>query len=89
MISFIHEVSYACLPRFHLDVAVRFNCVSSEKTSTPTQLTVDRIFGSDEFRSEPVPFDKWMKSSSYTAPSAFQDTEHWQRHRSVRCQGVC
>jgi dipeptidyl-peptidase-4 len=48
---------------------------AQEKTSTPTQLTVDRIFGSDEFRSEPVPFDKWMKSSSYTAllPSKTQN----------------
>ncbi|HMO35230.1 MAG TPA: S9 family peptidase, partial [Gemmatales bacterium] len=39
--------------------------LAQEKSALASRLTVDRIFASDEFRTEGVPFDRWLSGGHY------------------------
>ena len=40
---------------------------AKQKTSKPSQLTLDRIFASDDFHSDAIPFEKWLRGSLFTS----------------------
>ena len=38
-----------------------------QQTSKPSQLTLDRIFVSDDFHSDAIPFEKWLKGGLFAS----------------------
>ena len=40
---------------------------AQQKSSKPSQLTLDRIFVSDDFRSDAIPFEKWLRDGLFTS----------------------
>lgn len=40
---------------------------AQQKTSKPSQLTLDRLFASDDFHSDTIPFEKWLNGSLFTS----------------------